>query len=182
VTAGAAALGSLPERERALDWLRLSQRPDGDWRAYWWDSRHYATTLAAEALNDADGPGDDARVWRAVQWTASEVEGWNAAGSSPFEVALALRALLLAPETLPLAADLLEGLALAQRADGSWTPSARLKIPPPDVTDPDAYSPWVEGGRGGGSIQVDEHACFTTATVLQALCACERRRVDSGRT
>ncbi|HET6315145.1 MAG TPA: hypothetical protein VFG86_01710, partial [Chloroflexota bacterium] len=162
-------------RERMLEWLRAAQLPDGDWQAYWWDSRHFATTLAAEALADAGAPADEARVRRAVLWTASEVDACAPAGGSPFDKALALRALLLlTPETLPLAHSVLDALMLAQREDGSWAPSARLRIPPPHVTDPEAYSPWVEGGRGGGSVQVDQRACFTTATVLQALCAAER--------
>jgi hypothetical protein len=110
-------------------------------------------------------------VRRAVEWTASKVEACGPAFGSPFDHALALRTLLIEPEMLPLADRVLERLSASQRADGSWTPSARLRIPPPHVTDPDAYSPWVERGRGGGSVQVDQHACFTTATVLQALCA-----------
>ena len=176
VTAAGAGLASLPGRDRALEFLRAAQRPDGDWRAYWWESPYYATTLAAEALADAGAPGDDARVQRAARWTVGMVEGWGAAGASPFDQALALRTLLLAPETLPLAGRVLDTLTQGQHADGSWTPSARLRIPPPQVTEPEAYTAWVEGGRGGGSVQVDPRACFTTATVLHALCAAERRR------
>jgi hypothetical protein len=172
VTAAGAGLASLPDRGRALQWLRAAQRPAGDWRAYWWDSPFYATTLAAESLDDAGAPGDVARVQRAVHWTAAEVEG----GSSPFDLALALRALVLAPKALPQADRVLDSLIRDQRADGSWSPSARLRIPPPHVTEPETYPAWVEGGGGGGSVQVDRGACFTTATVLHALCAAERRR------
>jgi hypothetical protein len=174
VTAAGATLAALPGRERALEWLRAAQRPDGDWRAYWWSSPHYATTLAAEALDDTADPYDPPRVQRAVRWTARQVEEANA--SSPFDQALALKALVIPPETLPQAARLVETLVLGQHPDGSWPPSARLRIPPPDVTDPHAYHSWVEGAGGGGSVQVDQRACFTTATVLQALCAADRSR------
>jgi hypothetical protein len=178
VTAAGAGLSSLPGRERALEWLRGAQRPDGDWRAYWWVSPHYATTLAAEALADVDSAGDKARVRRSVQWTAAEVDRWGSEGAMPFDQALALRALLLSPETPPQANAVAEALTSAQLADGSWSPSARLRIPPPQVEDPDAYPWWTEGGRGGGSVQVDQRACFTTATALLALCAVERHRAD----
>jgi hypothetical protein len=176
VTAAGAGLRSLPGREHALEWLRAAQRPDGDWRAYWWASPHYATTLAAEALDDVDAPGDKARVGRAVQWATAEVDRWGSAGAQSFDEALALRTLLLSPGTPPQSGLLAEALTAAQLADGSWQPSARLRIPPPQVEDPDAYPGWTEGGRGGGSVQVDQRACFTTATVLHALCAVERRR------
>jgi hypothetical protein len=53
--------------------------------------------------------------------------------------------------------------------DGSWPSTAALRIPPPDVEDPERYERWVLHGRGGGSILLDGRAIFTTATVVAAL-------------
>jgi hypothetical protein len=170
VTAAAAALSQLPERERLITWIRASQRADGRWESYWWSSHHYATALSCEALAAAGGPKDVDRISRATQWTLRDISG-RVNTVSPFESALALRTLLLSQKTRITAWSFLKDLTRAQRIDGSWAPSARLRIPPPDVTDPDRYEPWIEGGRGGGSIQLDQNACFTTATVLQALTA-----------
>jgi hypothetical protein len=170
VTAAGAGLRQLPHRERVLDWLRAAQQPGGGWRSYWWSSPHYATALASEALANAAGPGDADRVARAVRWAAEDLERRGGA-LSPFEQAFALRTLLLGSTAGAAVTRLVERVTGGQRADGSWAPSARLRIPPPDVTDPDGYHAWVEGGRGGGSIQSDANACFTTAAVLQALTA-----------
>jgi hypothetical protein len=173
VTAAGAGLELLPRRERVLDWLRGAQRPSGNWASYWWASPHYATALAAEALAGVAGAGDRGRVARAARWTAEDLER-RGGTVTPFERAFALRTLLLDHQAGATVVSLVEQLTGAQRADGSWAPSARLRIPPPDVTDPEAYRWWVEGGRGGGSIQSDPKACFTTAAVLQALAAAER--------
>jgi hypothetical protein len=173
VTAAGVSLQQLPDRERVLTWLREAQCPAGNWSSYWWSSPHYTTALASEALAGVAGPGDARRVSRAVQWTAHELER-HGGGASPFEQAFALRTLLLNRRAPSTTSAVLEQITRAQRADGSWTPSARLRIPPPDVTEPDAYSAWVEGGRGGGSIQSDWNGCFTTAAVLQALVTAER--------
>jgi hypothetical protein len=92
---------------------------------------------------------------------------------TPFEQAFALRTLLLgSPESAEVAWVLGE-LTRAQRPDGSWPSSASLRIPPPDVVEPDAFAGWVDGAFGGGSIQVDWAGCFTSAAVLVALCCAE---------
>ncbi len=173
VTGAAALLPQLPDRERALAWLRSAQCRSGEWRAYWWPSRHYATALAAEALALASGAGDADRVRRAASWAAADIRRQGAA--SPFDRAFALRTLLLDPDSRRTAASQLDALARAQRDDGSWPPSARLRIPPPAIVEPDEYPVWIEGGRGGGSVQSDRHALFTTSAVVQALVAAERQ-------
>lgn len=172
VTAAAVSLRSLPHRTRALDWLRGAQLPDGHWPAYWWQSPCYTTTLAAEALATEGDDGDGERVDRSVQWTESHV---RACGDrlSPFEASLALRTLLISSQPTTERTRALEALLAGQDADGSWIPSARLRIPPPDMTEPDRWTQWKEGGLGGRSVQVDREGCFTAASVLLALHAAE---------
>ncbi len=174
VSAAGASLPELPHRQRVLAWLRGAQHSNGHWTSYWWTTPHYATALAAEALADASGPGDADRVSLAVQWVADDLLR-RAKVMTPFEQAFALRTLLLGTQESAELSRILGDLARTQRADGSWSPSARLRIPPPDVIDPDGYTGWVEGALGGGSIQVDHEGCFTTAAVLLALRRAEER-------
>ena len=172
VTAAGAALPELPDRQRVLAWLRGAQRPDGRWTSYWWTTPHYATALAAEAL--AADSGDADRVSRAVRFVGDELLAPTRV-LTPFEQAFALRTLLLGSPESPEVSWTVGELTRTQRADGSWPSSAQLRIPPPDAVDPDTCAEWVEGGFGGGSIQVDWAGCFTTAAVLVALRCAEER-------
>lgn len=176
VTAAAVSLPSLPFRARVISWLREAQRADGHWPAYWWASPHYTTALAAEALAGENDPGDAERVARAATWTSAQVQA-HANALTPFDCSLALRTLLLAPDADTERECLIQALLAGQRANQDWTPSARLRIPPPDMTDPDCCVQWKEGGLGGRSVQVDRSGCFTAASVLLALRAVEERTV-----
>ena len=69
------------------------------------------------------------------------------------------------------------------RPDGSWPPSALLRLPDPADVDPDRAggTSWRPGGVGIGAVVVDQSATFTTATVLAALARAGRRvAVDGG--
>jgi hypothetical protein len=148
VTAAAAAL-DLGDATRA--YLRAAQRTDGSWRGYWWDDDEYTTAVAVDAL--AGEPAAE----RGAAWAAERV------GDRPaFPTALALQALATAPTArhASAAGRAIIRLLEAQRADGSWPPSARLRMPPPPALDPLA---------DGGLQYIDEEALFTTATVLEAL-------------
>jgi len=177
VTAAAVALPSFADRPRAVVWLRDAQRPGGYWPAYWWESPCYTTALASEALAGEDGDGDAERVARAADWTASHLRTHGEA-LSPFEASLALRTLLLVNGARIERRDALDVLLAGQANDGSWTPSARLRIPPPDMTDPDACTQWKEGGLGGRSVQVDAQGCFTAASILVALRSAELHQLS----
>jgi len=156
VTAAAAHLPGLGPAP--LEYLRLVQRADGFWRGYWWRSDLYTTTLAAEALA-ATGNADDAgRVARAVEATLAWLDrdiGGDGPRDPSFEMALALRTLLLSPagpwDRVAQLADRLRG---AQLADGSWRASAALSIP---------------NKQGELVPAIDNRRCLTTATVLEAL-------------
>ena len=76
-----------------------------------------------------------------------------------------LQTLLLAGETLETesaAGRALAWLLGSQRADGSWSPSARVRVPPHEAADPD------ENPRANVSA-LDMKRTFTTATALAAL-------------
>lgn len=151
VSAGAAPVVG----ERALSFLRRTQRDDGSWRAYWWDDDAYATGLAAEALA---GAGDAARVAAAARWASRRLAPDGGADDSPFATAWCVRVLRGAGE----AADRSRNWLLErQEADGGWEASALLLAPRPDVRDSAPGAPRLECR--------DDARVFTTATVLSAL-------------
>ena len=163
VTAAAASLRLCPA---PLEFLRRVQATDGSWSGYWWNDDEYATAMGVQALSAA---GDRASVARAVRWADSRIGADGAAqslaqgGPSPFATALALTALAAGGAPRRGARDRAANWLLSeQRADGSWEPSAQLRIPAPSQRDPVA-APHTT------SNYVDDLGVFTTATVLAAL-------------
>ena len=65
-----------------------------------------------------------------------------------------------------------------QLPSGAWEPSARLRVPPPDVVDPETFTDWVEGGRIERAVVLDQNAIFTTATALLAITALQSRLTE----
>ncbi|WP_264938956.1 prenyltransferase/squalene oxidase repeat-containing protein [Sphingomonas caeni] len=159
VTAGAAPFGG----PAVADYL-LANEADGAWRAYWWVHDAFASALAVEALLASDHAAKP--EWRArVQRRAT---GWieEALASERceyFDLAFAVRALI---GTDPEAAkDALVAAAAArmladQAEDGSWRPSARMRVPW-HAAMPDSMT--VE------TVAYDRQAGFTTAAVIATL-------------
>jgi hypothetical protein len=154
-----------------------TQRADGSWASYWWRDDAYATALAAEALARNGRAEDEPRVRQAVEWAGEQIDGEGRVvtrdqpDGSPFATAWCLRLLLLnddvaAVESRTRAAAWLSG---QQRTDGSWEPSAYLRVPFPDDVSPWERTEWNYGGKIEGSIVLDQRGIFTTATVLNAL-------------
>lgn len=188
VTAAAATLRQFPERSTLLDYLRRQQSPSGAWSAYWWPDAEYASALAYEALCDVRAtaeccPADQGRLEAASCWAASRVGSDGAVhtsldpAGSPFATACALRILTQSArrdETDGALRQCLSWLMASQKPDGSWQRTARMRIPPYDMVDPSLKLDWGRDGQRDhsiGTIVVDTHAIFTTATVLQALFA-----------
>ena len=183
----AAASGLEFARDSLAPFLIDAQQADGSWRGFWWSDRAYATGLAAAALKRCALPEALAATAAAGRWARSRLAGngevmSRATGTpSPFAAAAALPAVLAAATieaTLPAATlesiePTLRWLLAAQRVDGSWPPSALLRIPPSDAADPrDALTRGFTGR--------DEEAVFTTATVLRSLEAVRRYEMDFG--
>lgn len=176
VTAAAAVLPGFNTQVRA--YLRRMQCDDGSWSSYWWCEPEYATDFAAAALAREGNEDDITRVRGAVQWALERlspdgiVTNVDCPGGSPFATALCLRTLLLAsnPESVhEQVRAATTWLLQHQLPNGSWPPSARLRIPLPCDKHPDLYHGWVYHGKIQGSIVVDQRAVFTTATVLKTL-------------
>ncbi len=176
VTAVAAAVTET--RPAALAHLLATQRPDGSWGAYWWPDPEYTVAHAAEALDGYGGPAGRVAASRAAGWVVGRLAGQGAVRTSaypdgsPFATALALRASLAGVAGAhPNVTAAVEWLCRQVRLDGSWTPSAVLRVPDPADTDPDwsGMTVWMPGTRKEGAVVVDRTAVFTTATVIAAL-------------
>jgi squalene cyclase len=179
VTAAVAGIVGLPDRERTLNYLRRHQRRDGSWPSYWWAHDAVATTLAVEALASTGRADDRDRVRRAVTWAASAVRADGSvteptsSHGSPFLTALVLSTIARSddPSARAAATSARAWLFSAQSTDGSWAPSACLRVPPPDLVDPEERSSWGVGGEGENSIGnvVRDRGVHTTSTVVRAL-------------
>lgn len=181
-----AAAASLPQfRFDACYFLRQTQCSDGSWKSYWWCEDEYATALAAEALSKGIEPQDNERVQRAIEWALARINTDGSVDSSvqpfgsPFATAWILRILLLGeqPETAHQVCDrVVQWLLKHQNSDGSWRPSAALRVPPPNIIAPDTHPNWILQGLVEEGISLDQNGVFTTATVLQALASTRGRK------
>lgn len=190
VTAAVAALDELPEHDRIVDGLLARQLDGGQWRAYWWVDQELTTALACEALTSVPRAADACRA--AATWAASRIGPDGAVRTelhpegSPFATALALRTLSAAPDAGhdEVGAAAIRWLVEAQHQDGSWTPSARLRMPFPWEPDADAHEDWTFDGTGKkllGTIARDTEGLHTAATVVTALATATRRCLDRNR-
>jgi hypothetical protein len=178
VPAAVAMLADLPQRAQVINGLLNSQLTTGQWPAYWWIDQELSTALAVEAL--ARVPRTREARAAAARWAASRIGPGGAVTTalhpegSPFATALALRTVVAADagvgaDRVPAAAG---WLVRSQHEDGSWTPSARLRMVLPWETDPDSYADWTFDGVGRlclGTIARDTVGLHTTATVVRAL-------------
>jgi squalene-hopene/tetraprenyl-beta-curcumene cyclase len=172
----------------AIGYLLAHQRPDGSWPAYWWHDPEYTVAHAAEALAADPHPGSQQAAASAARWALGRLSPLGAIltpaypQGSPFATALALRAAIAGGGRK--AADAAIGwLCRHVRLDGSWEPSAVLRVPHPYDLDPDrpGGTDWVPGGRKEGAVVLDRTAVFTTATVVAALARAALPRNEGSR-
>jgi hypothetical protein len=169
-----AAVTSTPEgREAEAAWRYVSsrQRPDGSWASYWWTTNHYPT-LQAVAL--AAEMGAEEAVKRAADWALREQcqdGGWSAPGAptSAFATALSLSVLVRAGVRGPHVDRAVERLQALQDADGGWPSQPIMRIPPPDLAEPDDRDTWRSDELGTGVVVRDQHRTFTTSVCVGAL-------------
>jgi squalene cyclase len=173
VTAAAALVPGF--RHTVSRFLREHQHADGRWVGYWWCDDEYPTGIAALALGGSDDAGARGAARRGADWASTRIRGDGAVISgfsgepSAFCAASAALAILGADasghagrDADGAAARAVRWLLEAQRADGSWEPSALMRIPPADATvaSDDAF---------GAFVGADTAAIFTTATALRTL-------------
>ncbi len=169
-----AAAALLPGTSSSAGYLRDHQAADGRWVGYWWCDDEYATGLASLALGGNPESGARAAATRAAAWAAGRVGEDGAVVSlfsgepSAFATASCAAAVLgattatRASDLDPAAVRAIGWLRDVQCGDGSWAPSALMRIPPVD-----AISPPSDGF--GSFVGLDAASIFTTATVVRAL-------------
>lgn len=166
---GAVALAPEPT-DALLDAIARAQRPDGSWQSYWWCVDLYATALCSAALaRHGYGAAACDRAARYAQMAA-------AGADDAFALALATIACASAGED-SAAAAFAQRLAGVQRSDGSWQRAAWLRVPAPDVIDPEnvTFEPWtgvLAPGRTAAMCNfssLDFMRTFTAATAVFAL-------------
>jgi hypothetical protein len=165
VTAGAAVLAD----ERLHDFLRLRQRDDGSWEGYWWEDSEYSTALAAEALARTGCATDRSHVEAAVEWALQRIGSSGAVYSvchgdeSAFATAWCVRILTLSSNAARVREPMdraVQWLLRTQLKNGAWPFSARLRVPFPDVVDPD---------KERHAVYLDEVGVFTAVIAVNAL-------------
>lgn len=149
----AVALKALGRSERSGVDAVLSRwlHPEGLPPAYWWVSPFYTCAALLDGCKEV-----------AMIPAMTALRDWLAqcVPANAFDEALLLRCLLgLGMEESRFAT---ERLIRSQQDDGSWPPSAFLRLTDPAVTDP-----W--NTIDAGPLYVDHAGVFTTATVLWAL-------------
>lgn len=184
-----AAGANLPRyAARIVPYLLARQDADGSWPGYFWFDREYATGEALVAL--AANADHCQAIERGVRWLSGRVDLLAATESKArpaFALACAARALALVDGSASTRAA---GARLAewQRPDGSWGPSARLRVPRPDAIDPpsgqvwtrwqglpaDAVSPLDRLNATFTNFSPDHRGVFGAATALRALRAIAR--------
>lgn len=181
VTAAAASLLAGASEDGPLRFLRHAQREAGNWKGYWWEDDEYTTALAAEALAGTGLMEDQPRVQTAMRWASQRlgptgsVHSVAHAADSAFATAWCVRTLALADNLAGVREPMERAVVWLldhQKEDGSWLPSARLRVPPPDAIDPETHPT-------PSFVFLDRAGIFTTATVLSALEAARSRLENS---
>ena len=135
--------------QRAIDYLRREQEPDGSWFGRWGTNYIYGTWSVLIALNAAGLDHADPTMQRAVAWLLSkqrvdggwgeDEESYDAAPAGEYtrstasQTAWAMLGLMAAGETGPAVQRGADYLARTQMADGEWEERAYTAVGFPKV-------------------------------------------------
>lgn len=160
-----------------LNWLINSQTSEGFINSHWWRGPYYTTTLLLRALSLQQEflPEENSRKIAEGLIRQQILNGGFGLDSSetldPFTSALGLESFahLSYLGYNQERAKCGNALLKSQLKDGSWTGSFILRIPAPDVLDPNQINSWNNADGGGNSFVSDQDGFFATAMACYAL-------------
>ena len=153
--------------QKSLSYLQQGMRPDGSILSYWWTEDLYATAFAVMCGLD------EKPLAYLLSRQTSEGYWTNMGKPSVFYTSLCVKAL----ESIT-AADAnirncieqgIKWLLSQQNDDGSWDSEYLLKIPSPEVLDPQEIKRWKKSSFGVNVITDNYERVFTTALTYNAL-------------
>lgn len=171
VSAAAVHLDSLTNKQPLIDYLGREQNGDGSWTGYWWCDDEFTTSQATEGLAKNHANTKNTVLNKAVDWAMNRLKYYSVNSCTPFVLASLLKTITFSqhPQAEAAIKIWLPKLLTDQKQDGSWMPSAWLRIPHPDVTVPARHTSWKVNGKGANNMIVDIRSIFTTATVVYCL-------------
>ena len=142
--------------DNAIKYLLDTQKEEGKWKSYWWNSDVYSTVHCKEALEKL---GFDEEVSKAKKWLAKDENIPDVA----FYLALSVNALHQDNKYGETLNRRVSRLVELQREDGSWNTSPILQFPMPSDKEPwNSSERWREDAK-------DQNRIFTTSTCAKAL-------------
>lgn len=163
--------------EKTVRFLLESQLESGEWKSYWWTSDIYATSFALQAICGSGMQRQHNDIGKACSWLTSQQTNdgsWKnpATGSPcPFYTALAMKALLVT-NSLKYHHEIsktAKWLLANQMSDGSWRSKHILRIPSPQIVNPEEVKVWRKSSFGVNTLVDSHRRIFTTATVVNCL-------------
>ncbi len=153
--------------QRSLSYLQQGMKPDGCIPSYWWTEDLYATAFAVMCgLNEKPLEYLLSRQTAEGYWT-------NMGKPSVFYTSLCIKALeSITDADVTIKKRIKKGvkwLLSQQNDDGSWDSEYLLKIPSPEVLDPQKIKKWKKSSFGVNVITDNYERVFTTALTYNAL-------------
>ncbi len=160
-----------------LDYLEKRQNVDGSWNSYWWTENIYATAYCILAFPKTEQYFD--LLQKGVEYLLSKQSGngaWlNNEQTSAFYTALSIKAIMdynlyYKNENLNLPIDKgISWLLLNQNIDGSWDVNRILRLPSPEVHNPNDVLEWGRTSFGLNCLVDDHNRVFSTSTIYNVL-------------
>lgn len=162
---------------KVLNWLISLQSKEGLIESYWWRNLYYTTTLLLRALslrNESLPKEHSKNIIQSLIKKQMPSGGFDFDGSQnsdSFTTALALESFIHLSE-MDCANEIklcVNNLLNSQNKDGSWDGDYILRIPAPNILNPNEIGHWSKDLGGGNSFVKDKDGLFATTMACYAL-------------